>query len=871
MHSQVRFRLAEALRQELDEFAERWVQFIRVNELVPLTDESDDEKVNRARLGFEVLANLLEGADLASMENVLRRIFHDWINSAVKFSDLLNLEDAFPSFILPQLDIEPDSKESDEFLYAINDFFNSDYRSQVLTIYLQVYEDIINKESSHTAYILAHFDSILELSAQLNRAETRQEILDGLPGVMIGLFESVIAVTIWDESADGLKIRSIHVMGEDVPSIVLENIVPARLTEVYNVGEARWIPETDLTGDIKSLLGIELRSTLTGCAIPIRPVGSEGVLVLMLVSSEEPGTLELSLSRVAAAECGLALDRVKGSDRLSNVNRYIKDILSLSRDTSWGTGVRDTAEMVLDYLVDLTGARTAVLLLNQPGASKPTITAWRDFPKSAVKAWEGMSKLPSLIKIPIKSNKSVLLDREKLEKVLAGKDAPPGLALSDGEALGILPLETMTGSQGVCLFVCPDKFTNDGESENILAVFARTAAAALATSRDYEKSLKLESLAEAEQNRARILQLNMTTRYHRSGDMTYWGHLQPAGELAGDVLVVRGCENNSINIWAADIAGRGASVAWSMMFIRQLLTELPPGTSETQSALADINTKLHDIESKTTPGIFATLIGIYLDQKTNTGRFSRAGAPGLVLLPRDGRLEKIDPDGMPVGLFPDSGVTEGEFKFEPGDKIVWASDGLLGIRNDDGKVWGEDGLISCILDVAALPARAMYEHILAQLGEFGADDLPRDDWTLLVVGHDPIPDYTESLPGSEKDTLVTNALKWLRDRKIRVADLVAMRLILGEAIRNAFEHGNNYVESAKIEIKLNVSEIHIHVRVRDEGGNLNEKVTVPHVKPSDILEDKGRGFLLIRYQSDHLWVDEDRGELNAVRILEEVS
>jgi len=869
MHSRVRFRLADAIRRELDEFADRWVTFVRANELIPETDESEDEKVNRSRLGFEIFANLLEGADLTAMENVLRRLFHDWITSALSYADLIALQEAFPQFILPHLEIEPDSTESDEFLFAISEFFTSEYRAQALAIYLEVFEEIINRESTHTAYILSHFDSILDLTAHLNRADSRDEILDGLPDVMSGLFENIVAITIWNESEDGLGIRSIEVMGEDIPTAVLDNIVPARLTEVFNLGEVRWIPEAELTPDFKSLLGIEIKGTLTGCAVPVRPAEAEGIMILMVVSSESPGTLELSLSRVAAAECGLALDRVAGRDKLANVNRYIRDILSLSRDTSYGTALRDTAETVLDYLVDLTGARSAVLLLNSSGSINPSITAWREMSKDAIKEWQSLKKLPSLIRVPIKGNKTALLDSEKLAQVLAGRSGPPGMEPSEREALGIMPLETMSGPQGVCLFICPDIFLCNRESEDILAVFARTAADALATSRDFERSLRLESIAEAEQIRARILQLNMTPRYVRSGDIVFWGHLQPAGELAGDVLVVRKHDNRSLNVWASDIAGRGASVAWSMMFIRQLLTEIPPDSRETASTLSDINSRLHEIESQTTPGIFATLLGLHLDQVEKTGRFSRAGAPGIFHIAADGTVMKINPDGIPVGIFPDAGVIEQEFKFDAGDRIVWASDGLLGIRNETGRVWGEEGLMSCLKSAYDFPARALYEHILADLGEFGADDLARDDWTLIVIGFDPVPDYTESLPGAEKDALISNALAWLREREISTRDFSAIRPLIDEAVKNAFEHGNNCDLAAKIEVKINVTRLHAHVRVRDEGGNLNERVADTQLKPGTILEDKGRGFLLMRHQSDHLWVDEDRGELNAVRILGE--
>ncbi len=872
MRSQVRLKLAETLRAGLDEFAERWVKFIRANDLAPETNEPEDEAINRARLGFEVLANLLEGGEYAKFENVIRRLLHDWVNSAASYADLLAIEDSFPVFIMPHLEIDSESDEGDEFLFAINEFFQSDLRAEVLSLYLQVYEEIISLESRHTAYILGHFDAILSLTAHLNGAGTREDILIGLAPVLRGLFENVHAVAIWTESSEGLAIKSVEVMGDEIPTAVLEKTAPERLEEIFNIGESRWISEDELEPGFKTILGVEIQSALYGCVIPIRPREADGLLVMLLVGIENPGSLELSLSRVASAECALAFDRVNSQERIRNINRRINDILSLSRETSWGSCYRETGELVLDYLLDLTGGGRAILLAapaSGTGGSNPVPLAWRDLPEDDIDKYRRASKLPPIVSIAVKSGKTVLVDSFKLAEILSGKEPPCGFEPSENQAMGILPLEMSETDRGICLFLCPKAFASAPESQDILAVFAKTAADSLAAAREYERSLRIESITEADANRARVLQQKLTPRYRRSGNLVYWAHLQPAGELAGDVLVVKSPEEGHLNVWAADVAGRGASVAWSMIFIRQLLAELPPDIPSPVKALSEINESLHEIETVTSPGIFATLIGLVLDESSGTGRFSRAGAPRLYKISVTGDIETIDPDGLPLGLFADAQLEEIEFTFKPGDKLVWASDGLLGIRDESGQVWGESGLIDCIKKVHFIPARALFEHILATLGEFAADDMARDDWSLVVIGHDPEHGWAKSMPGRDRDQLLKDALSWLKTENLKPGDFIAIRMLLDEAIKNAHEHGNYLDDDALIEIKIICSQKHIHIRVRDEGGKLNERVTSPDLRPERILEDKGRGFLLMRHQSDHLWVDEARGELNAVRFLED--
>jgi anti-sigma regulatory factor (Ser/Thr protein kinase) len=872
MRSLVRLKLAGAIRSGLDEFANRWVKFIRANDLVPDFGESAEESENQARVGLEVLANLLEDADYSSYEYVIQRLLHEWINNAGAYSDLLKIEESFSTFFMPLLDIDPESEESDEVLYALDEFFHSDIRARFLSDYLLVYEEIIGKESYHTAYVLAHFDAILNLTALLNSATSLDDILDNLAPALKSLFENVIGIAIWTENENGLSVRSIEILDEEITPLAMESDLPEVIDEVYNVGEVRWIPDKNIPPNLLSLIDIETLSGKSACAIPIRPSETFGLLAFVIIGSDQPGTMELSLSRVASAECALALDRVNERDRINSVNQSIGDILALSRETAWGSGCRDTADTILDYLIDLTGGTKAILLAAPAHSAKAIPVnplAWRDIPEEDVKTYGRMSKLPAIVSIALKSKKPILLLPDKLKSVLGGKKLPAGFAPSEREALGVLPLERHGEMLGVCIFQCRWQFAIQIESRDLLAIFSRSAADAIATAREYERSLKIAVLVKEDLERARILQQKITPRYKRSGNLVFWANLVASGDFAGDILVARNPSDGIINIWMADIAGRGAATGWSVLFVRQLLAELPHNTENPGIALEEINRKLTEIESETSSGILVSLIGIHIDANRGIGRFARAGAPKLLKVGIDGEIDSFDPDGFPLGLFPEAGLQELEFKLEPGDKLVWASPGLQGARSESGKTWGETGLLDSIKNAYFLPPKALYDAILADVGDFAENDDVIEDRSLLVIGLDSPPDFELTMPGSERHELQASALSWLESKGIKSWDFHACKLLLDEAVRNAYEHGNGSDDNSVIELRLNQSPKHIHFRIRDEGGKLNNKVTSTNLRPENILEDKGRGFLLMRHQSDHLWVDEDSGELNAVRILEE--
>jgi serine phosphatase RsbU (regulator of sigma subunit)/anti-sigma regulatory factor (Ser/Thr protein kinase) len=554
------------------------------------------------------------------------------------------------------------------------------------------------------------------------------------------------------------------------------------------------------------------------------------------------------------------------------MNSRVRDILSLSRESGWGTGYREAAELVLDYLLDLTGGRSALILAASPigltsGAIRPL--AWREVSADDIAPYEA-GALPAIVSLTAKSGRPLLLPTEELESVLGRRKPPSGFCPSTNEALGTLPLIRRNSLLGVCLFLCPQRFAFEPESKSILEIFAGTAADCLATAQEYERSLRATRIEEAEAQRARALQQELTPSFLRSGNLVLWAHLHAAGELAGDIVMARSSSPGRMAVWAADVAGRGVSAAWSMMLLRQLLAELSPETTGPANALSMINSRLHRVESlEPSTGLFATLIGLLLDEEKQVARCARAGAPRLFHVDSQGAIKGWAPDGLALGLAPDADFEEIEIPLKPGDKLVWASDGLINAKDGAGRRWGEGGLTDSILAAASLPARALYERILSAVGEFGAVEEAQDDRSLIVIGHDIGPDWTGQASGAERGRLLEDALGFLSGGvDVGTRDFTALRLLLDEAIKNAHEHGNKLNDHAFIEVRIILSRSHVHLRVRDEGGKLNEQATGVALRNESLLEDKGRGFLLMRHHADHLWVEDDHGELNAVRLLE---
>jgi sigma-B regulation protein RsbU (phosphoserine phosphatase) len=89
--------------------------------------------------------------------------------------------------------------------------------------------------------------------------------------------------------------------------------------------------------------------------------------------------------------------------------------------------------------------------------------------------------------------------------------------------------------------------------------------------------------------------------------------------------------------------------------------------------------------------------------------------------------------GRAIGWFPDNPLGETQMQLEPGDMMVFYTDGLTDAENPSGENFGESRLAQAVLQVAGLSAEATLNYIIDQVEVFGEGIPPFDDLTLVVV------------------------------------------------------------------------------------------------------------------------------------------
>ncbi|MFE9837876.1 PP2C family protein-serine/threonine phosphatase [Streptomyces sp. NPDC005551] len=124
---------------------------------------------------------------------------------------------------------------------------------------------------------------------------------------------------------------------------------------------------------------------------------------------------------------------------------------------------------------------------------------------------------------------------------------------------------------------------------------------------------------------------------------------------------------------------------------------------------------------------------LMLEFELATGRVSvvDAGSPQMLRL-RGGTVERVLLDAqLPLGMFEETDYVIQESHVEPGDRLIFVSDGVYSVASPRGEAYGDAALAGAIQATRLLPAAEVPRAILRELTGHRGQSVPEDD--ALVV------------------------------------------------------------------------------------------------------------------------------------------
>ena len=210
------------------------------------------------------------------------------------------------------------------------------------------------------------------------------------------------------------------------------------------------------------------------------------------------------------------------------------------------------------------------------------------------------------------------------------------------------------------------------------------------------------------------------------------GVLHPADFAAGDYFDYLSLRDGRTGIVIGDVTGHGFGPALIMASTHVMLRLLV----ETHDDVAEILTLANTVlVNETEDDRFVTLLFACLDPETRTLNYSNAGHPPGYVLDASGKVRhKLMPTDYPLGIMPDVKFSMGEsITLQPGDTVLFLSDGILESISPDGAFFGTDRALATVQAEIQRPAEEIAEALCQAARSFSGGGVPVDDTTALVI------------------------------------------------------------------------------------------------------------------------------------------
>ncbi|MBA3884904.1 MAG: SpoIIE family protein phosphatase [Acidobacteria bacterium] len=203
---------------------------------------------------------------------------------------------------------------------------------------------------------------------------------------------------------------------------------------------------------------------------------------------------------------------------------------------------------------------------------------------------------------------------------------------------------------------------------------------------------------------------------------------QPANGVGGDCFDTLPF-TSSLGIAIADVAGKGLPAALLMSNLQAAVRAFASETAAPGAICGSVNRLLcRNMAS----GRFVTFCYARIDPSARRITYSNAGHNPPLLVHADGGVEQLSEGGMVLGLFPEIAYGQADVRLRAGDRLLFYTDGITEVRNPAGDEYGEDRLVAACLAARELPAEALKDALLADVGAFSEHQFD-DDATLIAI------------------------------------------------------------------------------------------------------------------------------------------
>jgi sigma-B regulation protein RsbU (phosphoserine phosphatase) len=241
---------------------------------------------------------------------------------------------------------------------------------------------------------------------------------------------------------------------------------------------------------------------------------------------------------------------------------------------------------------------------------------------------------------------------------------------------------------------------------------------------------------EGELSAARSIQISLVAKtfpaFPDRHEIDLHAIIKPARAVGGDFYDFHFVDSERLCLVAADVAGKGVPAALYMSVSKTLLranTELAGSPPE---LLAKVNNDLCDQSSDS--GMFVSLALGLLNVRNGEFQLGNAGHPAPLRLSQSGEVESLkSPPGVALGAWRDLPYSTTTHQLEPGDTLLFFTDGVTEALDDHGQFYTIGRLRDLFSGLKHEPVERITRAVMRDVRAFAGQQEQADDLTLLAI------------------------------------------------------------------------------------------------------------------------------------------
>lgn len=268
------------------------------------------------------------------------------------------------------------------------------------------------------------------------------------------------------------------------------------------------------------------------------------------------------------------------------------------------------------------------------------------------------------------------------------------------------------------------------DHERSMTTLAAQIAIALENAQLYQRVTQQEQRLERDLAMAREVQLRLlppAKPKHKRAEFA--ARFLPARTIGGDLYDFLPYDASRSAIALGDVSGKAAPAALYAALVSGIMRSVAAQQPSPSEMLRILNDALQ--ERRLDSQYVTMLYGLWNDENL-TLQIANGGSV-QPLFCHGNEVDTIRAEGFPLGMFPSATWEEFSIATQPGDSVIFFSDGIVDAQNAAGDMFGTDRLLACVRRHLNKSASRLAESILTEVGRFQGKRDRFDDETVLVL------------------------------------------------------------------------------------------------------------------------------------------